>query len=171
MKVGIYVAMFLVILAACKTKNTNNIKATEVVETTSTDNQKTKPYLINSRGDTIQKIVKTNDEWKKDLTPLEYNVLREKGTERSFTGDLLENKSEGLYTCRGCGMPLFASKHKFESGTGWPSFFNVLDKNIIIEDTDYDLGYARTELTCGKCGDILGMCLQMDLNPRGLDIV
>lgn len=169
MKWSIFCVVLLGMCIACKTKNTNNIKSSDVEakSTVATENV-TRPYIINNLGDTIIKVVKTDEAWKQILTPLEYNVLREKGTERSFTGDLLENKVEGLYTCRGCGLPLFASKHKFDSGTGWPSFYNVLDKNLIHEDTDYDLGYPRTELTCGKCGGHLGHVFSDGPKPTGL---
>lgn len=165
MKIGVYFIVILSFFVACKTKNSNNLKTSDI-EVTSTDIAKS--YLINKLGDTIPKIVKSNEAWKQILTPLEYNVLREKGTERAFTGDLYDNKNEGLYTCRGCGLPLFDSKHKFDSGTGWPSFFNVLDKNLIVEDTDYDLGYPRTELTCGKCGGHLGHVFSDGPKPTGL---
>lgn len=165
MKIGVYIIVILSFFVACKTKNSNNLKTSDV-EVTSMDISKS--YLINKLGDTIPKIVKSNEAWKQILTHLEYNVLREKGTERAFTGDLYDNKNEGLYTCRGCGLPLFDSKHKFDSGTGWPSFFNVLDKNLIVEDTDYDLGYPRTELTCGKCGGHLGHVFSDGPKPTGL---
>lgn len=125
-------------------------------------------YFVNTRGDTIKKIVLTDAEWKQKLTESEHNVLRLKGTERPFTGDLLANKEEGIYTCRGCGAPLFASKHKFDSGTGWPSFFDVIDKTCITKDTDYDLGYARTELTCTKCGGHQGHVFSDGPKPTGL---
>lgn len=146
--------------SSCQTKKGSNLKSEQKQETTST-------YFINMYGDTIRKIVKSEDEWKSMLTEKEFYVLRQKGTERAFTGDLLNIKDEGLYTCRGCGMPLFASKHKFDSGTGWPSFFDVPDKAAIHTDTDYDLGYPRTELTCGKCGGHLGHVFDDGPKPTG----
>lgn len=126
------------------------------------------PYIVNSRGDTIQKVFKSEEEWKGLLSPLEYRVLREKGTERAFTGDLTDNKQEGIYTCRGCGMPLFSSSHKYDSGSGWPSFFNVLDTLGIHRETDYEIGYPRTELTCARCGGHLGHVFDDGPRPTGL---
>src|SRR5690606_16567382 len=111
---------------------------------------------------------KTEAEWKKELTEMEYYVLREKGTERAFTGDLLKVKKEGLYSCAACGLVLFNSKHKFDSGTGWPSFYQSEDKNLVIESTDYDLGYPRTELTCARCGGHLGHVFEDGPQPTGL---
>ncbi len=125
-------------------------------------------YFINMRGDTIKKIIKTVEEWKGLLSGNEYHILREKGTERAYSGDLLDNKREGIYTCRGCGMPLFVSNHKFESGTGWPSFFDELDKNATEKSTDFILGYPRTELTCAKCGGHLGHLFDDGPKPTGL---
>jgi peptide-methionine (R)-S-oxide reductase len=127
-----------------------------------------KPYFINSRGDTIDKVFKSEEEWKGILTPMEFRVLREKGTERAFTGDLTDNKQEGIYTCRGCGMPLFSSTHKFDSGSGWPSFYDVLDSTGIHTATDYDIGYPRTELTCARCGGHLGHVFDDGPRPTGL---
>jgi peptide-methionine (R)-S-oxide reductase len=126
------------------------------------------PYFINIQGDTIQKVVKSDDEWKKELTEFEYYVLRSKGTERAFTGDLLNIKKEGLYCCKGCGYPLFRSQEKFESGTGWPSFYKPADPNAIAEDVDYDIGYKRTEVMCGKCGGHLGHVFDDGPKPTGL---
>jgi peptide-methionine (R)-S-oxide reductase len=127
-----------------------------------------KSFFVNGRGDTIQKVFKSDAEWKKLLTPLEFRVLREKGTERAFTGDLNDNKQEGIYTCRGCGMPLFSSTHKYDSGSGWPSFFDVLDNPGIHKDTDYNIGYPRTELTCARCGGHLGHVFDDGPKPTGL---
>jgi peptide-methionine (R)-S-oxide reductase len=123
--------------------------------------------FINMHGDTIKKVNKTPEEWRKSLTDMEYHVLREKGTERAFTGDLLDNKDDGMYTCRGCGMPLFISKHKYNSGSGWPSFYDVPDSAAITKSTDYDLGYARTELSCAKCGGHLGHVFDDGPKPTG----
>lgn len=149
----IFFGLFFIVIftnTSCQTKKGSTLKSDI------SKNNEPIDYFINIHGDTIHKIVKTADEWKKMLTEKEYYVLREKGTERPFTGDLLNNKTEGLYTCRGCGLPLFASKYKFESGTGWPSFFDVPDVKALHLETDYDLGYPRTELTCAKCGGHLG---------------
>lgn len=153
--------VLLVFVSSCQTpKSSNQIAKTS----TPSDN---KLYFLNMRGDTIKKLVIDDAVWKSKLSEMEYKVLRQKGTERAFTGDLLDNKVEGLYTCRGCGMPLFASKYKFESGTGWPSFFDVPDKASIDISTDYDLGYPRSELTCAKCGGHLGHVFDDGPKPTG----
>lgn len=112
--------------------------------------------------------VKTVEEWKAELSPMEYKVLREAGTERPFTGDLLENKAEGLYVCRGCQLPLFDSETKFESGTGWPSYYQPLNETCIETDTDYKLGYARSEVHCGRCKGHMGHVFKDGPQPTGL---
>lgn len=139
-----------IVLASCHVKTSDSLSKYE-------NNGKTDDHhFVNMYGDTIRKIFKTETEWKSFLNDLEYEVLRNKGTEPAFSGDLHTNKQEGLYTCRGCGMPLFSSKHKYDSGTGWPSFYEVLDNRAILMHEDHKLGYVRTELTCGKCGGHLG---------------
>lgn len=96
------------------------------------------------------------EDWKKKLTPEQYRVLREKGTEMPFTGKLLYNKDEGVYRCAGCGTALFASDAKFESGTGWPSFDKPINKKLIKYTEDRSGGMSRVEITCAKCGGHLG---------------
>lgn len=100
-------------------------------------------------------VVKTAAAWKKELSPLAYYVLREAGTERPFTSPLNKNYEKGTYVCAACKTPLYQSKHKFDSGTGWPSFDRAIEKNI-EKDVDYNIGYARTELKCNTCGGHLG---------------
>jgi len=153
-------SVFLLSYSSCQSKKGNNLKSGQATMVTG-------DYFINMYRDTIQKVIKSEDEWKKVLSEKEFYVLRQKGTERAFTSDLLSIKSEGLYTCKGCGMPLFASKHKFDSGTGWPSFFDISDESAIHTDTDYDLGYPRTELTCSKCGGHLGHVFDDGPKPTG----
>lgn len=99
---------------------------------------------------------KPEDEWKKKLTPEQYKVLREKGTELPFTGKLLKNKDKGSYLCAGCGSELFSSETKFDSGTGWPSFTDPKNKENIELKEDRNYGMARTEVLCKKCGGHLG---------------
>jgi peptide-methionine (R)-S-oxide reductase len=105
---------------------------------------------------TQNKIEKPEEEWKKVLTPEQYNVLRQKGTERPFSGNLYYNKEKGIYTCAACGQELFSSDTKFESGTGWPSFYDVIssDKVRLQEDKSYFM--HRTEIVCSRCGSHLG---------------
>lgn len=110
----------------------------------------------------------TAAEWKERLSDFEYYVLRDKGTERSFSGEYWDNKEEGTYLCRACELPLFDSATKYKSGTGWPSFYEPLQKQNVKEATDYDLGYARTEITCARCDGHLGHVFPDGPRPTGL---
>ena len=100
-------------------------------------------------------VIKTEAEWKEILSPLAFRVLRKAATERAFSGPLNDNKAEGIYVCAGCKSPLYKSEHKFDSGSGWPSFDRGVDENLEY-DVDYKIGYARTELKCSVCGGHLG---------------
>ncbi len=97
-----------------------------------------------------------DDNWKDKLTPAQYKVLREKGTEAPFTGELLHNTDTGMYTCAACGTPLFSSEHKFDSGSGWPSFYDVVSQGNVKLVPDSSLGMERTEVVCQSCGGHLG---------------
>ena len=101
------------------------------------------------------KVEKTNSEWKEQLSPIAYNVLREAGTERPFTSPLNDIKKPGTFVCAACKTPLYKTEHKFDSGTGWPSFDRAVKGNVEL-DVDYKIGYARTELKCNTCGGHLG---------------
>jgi len=103
-----------------------------------------------------EKIVKSSEEWKKILTPEQYNVTREKGTERPFTGKLLHNKEKGMYVCADCGNELFSSDTKFDSGSGWPSFWAPVSNDKIEIKVDKSFGMVREEVLCKKCGAHLG---------------
>jgi len=100
-------------------------------------------------------VTKSDAEWKEQLPQMAYYVLRKAGTERAFSGSLNYNKKEGIYVCAGCQAPLYESKYKFDSGTGWPSFDRGNEENLEY-DIDYKIGYARSELKCNKCGGHLG---------------
>lgn len=115
-----------------------------------------------------KKIVKADDEWKKTLTPDEYRILRKKGTEMAFTGELLNNKKKGTYVCAGCGSPLFSSDTKFDSGSGWPSFYRPLSDESIEKKSDGSLFMRRTEVLCEKCGGHLGHVFEDGPEPTGL---
>ena len=104
----------------------------------------------------MQKIQKPESEWKKKLTPEQYHVLREKGTEPAFTGKLYQNKKSGMYSCAACGNELFSSGTKFDSGTGWPSFDNAKNTENIELKKDFSHGMIRTEVMCAKCKSHLG---------------
>lgn len=110
----------------------------------------------------------TEDTWKKMLTPEQYHILWEEGTERAYSGDLLDNKREGVYLTAGCKIPVFSSKHKYESGTGWPSFWRPLDKDNIVLKDDYTwFGRKRIEVE-SACGEHLGHVFEDGPEPTGL---
>lgn len=114
------------------------------------------------------KIEKTDEEWKAQLTPEEYHVLREKGTELAFTGDLWDNHEKGTYTCAACGEKLFSSKTKFESGSGWPSFFEPINQENVLIESDTTFGMLRQEVVCSKCSGHLGHVFDDGPEPTGL---
>jgi peptide methionine sulfoxide reductase msrA/msrB len=114
------------------------------------------------------RLVLSDDEWKKRLAPDQFRILRTQGTERPFCGTLLDNKKEGVYACGGCGLPLFASNSKFNSGTGWPSFFQPIAKENVEERSDDGLGMRRTEILCARCGGHLGHVFDDGPRPTGL---
>lgn len=109
----------------------------------------------NKSNNKTYKITKTTQEWKNILTPMEYYVLRESGTERAFSSPLNKTYEEGIYVCAACKTPLYESKYKYDSKSGWPSFDRGITKNIEL-DEDYKIGYKRTELKCKICGSHLG---------------
>ena len=103
----------------------------------------------------VYKVTKTESEWRSILSEMEFYVLRESGTERAFSSDLNKNYKKGIYVCAACQTPLFKSEHKFDSGTGWPSFDREIEGNVEYS-VDYDIGYARSEEHCATCGGHLG---------------
>jgi peptide-methionine (R)-S-oxide reductase len=113
-------------------------------------------------------VTKLDDEWKALLTPEQYEVLRNKGTEYAFTGEFYNNKVKGTYSCAGCGNELFESDTKYDSGCGWPSFFEPLDDDVIIKQVDKSLGMVREEILCAKCGGHLGHVFNDGPKPTGL---
>lgn len=116
----------------------------------------------------MAKIIKSDEEWKKELTPEQYRILREKGTERAFTGEYWNNHEDGIYLCAGCGEPLFDSNTKFDSGTGWPSYYASVNDNSIEEQRDLSFGMIRTEVHCAKCGGHLGHLFDDGPKPTGM---
>jgi peptide-methionine (R)-S-oxide reductase len=136
-------------LSACAQKNYNNNL-----------NEKT-------TMDTFE-IKKTDDEWRKQLSPVQFNILREKGTERAYTGKYDDFFEEGTYYCAACGAELFTSKTKYNSGCGWPAFYEPSVNKNIVEKTDFSHGMSRTEVMCAKCGGHLGHVFNDGPKPTGL---
>ena len=116
----------------------------------------------------IEKIVKTDEEWKKILTPEQFNVLRKEGTERAFTSPLNNIHQKGVFVCAACGLTLFSSDQKFDSGTGWPSFWAPIDPSHITTKTDRSFFQVRTEVLCARCGGHLGHVFPDGPPPTGL---
>lgn len=133
---------------------------------------KVKVKVFNDKGELVgpvdsARVVKTDEEWQLLLTPAQYKIARNKGTEAPFCGNLLDNHEEGVYACICCGLPLFASDSKFNSGTGWPSFFQPVAKENVIEHEDRSFG-VRTEILCARCDCHLGHVFEDGPRPTGL---
>lgn len=118
--------------------------------------------------DVSDKVVKPDEEWRKELSPQAYQVLRKKGTERAFTGKFWNHHEDGVYVCAACGLPLFGSKEKFDSGTGWPSFWQPIDERHVGTEDDSSFFMTRTEVHCARCGGHLGHVFEDGPEPTGL---
>ena len=132
-----------------------------------------KVKVFNKAGELVgpvesPRVVKTDAEWRKQLTPEQYLVARNKGTEPPFCGNLLDNKKEGVYACVCCGLPLFSSDSKFNSGTGWPSFFQPVAKENVLEHVDRSHGMVRSEILCARCDGHHGHVFDDGPRPTGL---
>lgn len=149
----------LIILISCQSKSS-------IVGSAIEKNKMNPVVMVDSNG--IEKIVKTEEEWRKILTAEQYRILRKKGTERAFTGKYWDNKEKGMYYCAACKLPLFDSGTKFKSGTGWPSFYKPVKKTNVTEYSDHTYGMVRTEITCGRCDGHLGHVFDDGPNPTGL---
>jgi peptide-methionine (R)-S-oxide reductase len=114
-----------------------------------------------------KRIEKSESEWKQTLSPTEYKVIREKGTEPPFTGKYVHTKDEGVYRCRACGMPLFSSETKYDSGSGWPSFYQPVEGDHVRQQVDGSHGMRRTEVLCAACDAHLGHVFDDGPNPTG----
>ena len=133
--------------------------------------QDTEPPSTYSEGEISvdDKVVKSEEEWREILDPEAFHILREKGTERAFSGALWKTTGEqGVYRCAACGLPLFDSETKFDSGTGWPSFYTPMGKDHVAEDRDMSYGMVRVEVLCARCGGHLGHVFEDGPAPTGL---
>ena len=132
------------------------------------DAKPTEQPSVRSVGDPGAKVVKSEEEWRKTLSPEQFHVLREKGTERAFTGRYWNNHDKGLYRCAACNQELFSSETKFESGTGWPSFSQPVAAEKVSSERDSAFGMVRTEVLCSRCGGHLGHVFDDGPAPTGL---
>ncbi len=163
MKLFIFSVGLLVI--ACQAKTPQYPTQSAQISTVSTDKMDASTVV---EGDTsLKKIVKTADEWHKQLGDAAYNVLREKGTERSFTGKYWDNHEKGTYYCAACNLPLFKSETKFESGTGWPSFYAPIAEKNVDSHSDSSYGMNRDEVVCARCDGHLGHVFDDGPKPTG----
>ncbi len=119
-------------------------------------------------ADKAKKNTKSEDAWRKDLTPEQYHILREKGTERAFTGEYAHTKTPGVYRCAACGQELFDSDTKYDSGSGWPSFYQPMDHDKVELHDDNGFGMQRTEVVCSKCESHLGHVFPDGPQPTGM---
>jgi peptide-methionine (R)-S-oxide reductase len=126
-------------------------------------------YLVHTPTDwsDMEKVEKSEQEWKTELSPEQYEVLRNKGTEAPFTGEYWDTKEGGVYRCAGCGQELFGSDTKFDSGTGWPSFFDPMDSDRVETRDDHSHGMHRIEVVCSRCGGHLGHVFPDGPQPTG----
>lgn len=132
-----------------------------------------KVHVFNTQGELVgpvdsPKVDLSDEQWKQRLTPEQFQVLRSQGTERAFCGTLLDNKLQGVYACAGCGLPLFSSDSKFNSGTGWPSFFQPIAPGNVVQERDATHGMVRTEILCARCEGHLGHVFEDGPRPTGL---
>ncbi len=116
----------------------------------------------------VEKIEKSEEQWKQELTPEQYRILREGGTERPFSGTYHDHHEDGVYRCAGCGSELFSSRVKFESGSGWPSFWEPIEEGNLETRADNSRGMVRTEVLCSRCGGHLGHVFEDGPDPTGL---
>ena len=131
-----------------------------------TQEKKEKTAKKTDTKEIVYAVSKTEEEWKAQLTDMQFYILRKAATENPFTSELLDNKKDGVYVCAGCDTELFKSETKFDSGTGWPSFYQEIEGNVAY-DTDYKIGYARTEEHCATCGGHLGHVFEDGPKPTG----
>jgi peptide-methionine (R)-S-oxide reductase len=135
------------------------------VATAQTDGQEADQQSMTRHDFPVQK---SEEEWREELTEEEYHVLREAGTERAFSGEYYDNHEDGIYHCAACGNEVFDSQHKFDSGTGWPSYYRPIEEDAVVERSDTSHGMNRTEIVCADCGSHLGHVFTDGPQPTGL---
>jgi peptide-methionine (R)-S-oxide reductase len=163
------ILLFGLILVACNAATTPNATTSPASGSSSNHvaTDSIRPAELDASGKVVR-IEKSDAEWKQMLSDMEYKVLRHEGTERAFSGDLWNHHEKGTYTCRGCALPLFASDTKFDSGTGWPSYYQPIDQKYITENRDESYGMIRVEVECARCGGHLGHVFDDGPRPTGL---
>lgn len=171
--VVVIISVIFIVASQTMKKSSDKIEKSAMMENTVKNDKPESantPRMTTNSDDEFngEKIVKTDAEWKKILTKEQFYVLREKGTERAFTGEYDENHEDGDYYCAACHLKLFSSKTKFDSGTGWPSFYQAISKKNVLEETDTSLGETRTEVLCARCGSHLGHVFDDGPEPTGL---
>ena len=159
MKFALPITVIIVALAAFFILKHQPVQSVQAAEETMQNAQKYPP---------VEKITRSDAEWKKFLTPEQYYVLREEGTERAFTGKYDKHYEDGVYTCAACGLELFSSKAKYDSETGWPSFYEPIAPNHVVEKEDRKLFVTRIEIECARCGSHLGHVFNDGPPPTGL---
>jgi peptide-methionine (R)-S-oxide reductase len=157
----------LAMLSSCTNAQTN--QSTKNDKTMNEDKLIIKDKTLdNSKINTTDKVVKTEEEWKKELSAEQFQILRKKGTEYAFTGKFYKHKDKGMYVCAGCGNELFSSEQKYDSGCGWPSFYDGIAAGKIKTALDTTHGMVRTEIMCARCDGHLGHVFEDGPNPTGL---
>lgn len=147
----------VVVVSACGERSRAGAASAAAPGTTNSERVEGGAVATAGKSDaTSGKMTRTDAEWRRLLTPEQYHILREKGTERAFTGKYWDSHATGVYRCAACGTDLYLSDTKFDSGCGWPSFFKPIDPSRVVESEDDSLGMSRTEVTCAKCGGHLG---------------
>lgn len=154
-------------LHSCSDKQSSGEKALTTVGTG--DEPLPDPIIKDLSSNTLEDtVIRTEEEWREILSPAEYEVLREEGTEPPFDNEFNKNKKKGIYSCAGCGNPMFSSETKFDSGTGWPSFYAPISEERVKEVDDWALGVLRTEVECARCGSHIGHVFPDGPEPTGL---
>lgn len=158
-----FASIFCATFISCNQKKSGSSSSIEQAAMTSNDSH-------TQSADTIEsyEVTKTEEEWRKILTSGEYRILRGRGTELPYVNEYYDNKKEGIYYCRACGNPVFTSKTKYGSGTGWPSFWQPIKPSVVGEREDNSLFMTRTETVCARCGSHLGHVFEDGPEPTGL---